>query len=157
MSGAIPDTARLADIHLPPAIHWFPPAVGWWIAMGLVALSAAITLWLWRRHRQRQAYRREALTELVSIADIASDHQLAQQLNTLLRRVAMQSYPPQQVAALSSEHWADFLSKDKLISPAQADSLANAAYNPRATLADRHILLTETGRWLRKHRGGRDV
>jgi hypothetical protein len=157
MNSAIPDTARLADIHLPNAIHWFPPAIGWWLVIAVVVLSAIIGIGLWRRNRKQKAYRQEALTELASVAEIASDHQLAQQLNTLLRRVAMQSYSPQQVAALSGDSWAAFLSQDGLISPTQADKLSNAAYNPSAKLADRQTLLAEIRCWLRKHRGGQHV
>ena len=45
---------QLRDIHLPQAVHWWPPAPGWW----LVALvSLALITWLYRYLRAR--YRRQ--------------------------------------------------------------------------------------------------
>ena len=45
---------QLKDIHLPPAITWWPPAPGWWL---LAALIVGLLWWVLRfalrRHRER--------------------------------------------------------------------------------------------------------
>jgi len=45
---------QLRDIHLPEAVHWWPPAPGWWI---VAALLLALTVWLSRYLQAR--YRRQ--------------------------------------------------------------------------------------------------
>ena len=49
-----PALEQLRDIHLPQAVHWWPPAPGWWI---VAALLLALTIWLGRYLRAR--YRRQ--------------------------------------------------------------------------------------------------
>ena len=49
-----PALEQLRDIHLPQAVHWWPPAPGWWI---VAALLLALTIWLSRYLRAR--YRRQ--------------------------------------------------------------------------------------------------
>lgn len=49
-----PALEQLRDIHLPQAMHWWPPAPGWWIVAILVL---ALTIWLSRYLRAR--YRRQ--------------------------------------------------------------------------------------------------
>lgn len=55
-----PALEQLRDIHLPQAVHWWPPAPGWWI---VAALVLALTIWLSRyllaRYR-RQYFRGES-------------------------------------------------------------------------------------------------
>jgi len=45
---------QLRDIHLPEAVHWWPPAPGWWI---VAALLLTLTIWLSRYLQAR--YRRQ--------------------------------------------------------------------------------------------------
>ncbi|MBQ0718988.1 MAG: DUF4381 domain-containing protein [Gammaproteobacteria bacterium] len=45
---------QLRDIHLPQAVHWWPPAPGWWL-VGVLLL--ALTIWLSRYLQAR--YRRQ--------------------------------------------------------------------------------------------------
>jgi len=49
-----PMLEQLRDIHLPEAVHWWPPAPGWWI---VAALLLALTIWLSRYLQAR--YRRQ--------------------------------------------------------------------------------------------------
>ena len=49
-----PALEQLRDIHLPQAVHWWPPAPGWWI---VAALILALTIWLGRYLQAR--YRRQ--------------------------------------------------------------------------------------------------
>lgn len=55
-----PALEQLRDIHLPQAVHWWPPAPGWWI---VAALVLALTIWLVRylqRRYRRQYFRSES-------------------------------------------------------------------------------------------------
>ena len=49
-----PALEQLRDIHLPQAVHWWPPAPGWWI---VAAVVLALTIWLSRYLQAR--YRRQ--------------------------------------------------------------------------------------------------
>ena len=49
-----PALEQLRDIHLPQAVHWWPPAPGWWI---VAAVALALTIWLSRYLQAR--YRRQ--------------------------------------------------------------------------------------------------
>ncbi len=49
-----PTLEQLRDIHLPEAVHWWPPAPGWWL---VAALLLALTIWLSRSLQAR--YRRQ--------------------------------------------------------------------------------------------------
>ena len=62
-----PALEQLRDIHLPQAVHWWPPAPGWWV---VAALSLALTIWLVRflqRRYRRQYFRSESLDLLKQI------------------------------------------------------------------------------------------
>jgi|GEM_PF-491197 len=49
-----PALEQLRDIHLPQAVHWWPPAPGWWL---VAALVLALIIWLSRYLQSR--YRRQ--------------------------------------------------------------------------------------------------
>lgn len=95
---------RLADVVTPEPVLWWPPAPGWYflIAIAAVWLYAGIikAFVRWRRN----AYRRQALTELreLSAGDFCG-------LSTLLKRVALVAFPRHQVASLAGQKWTTFL------------------------------------------------
>ena len=105
--------AELRDIHLPDAVTFWPPAPGWWL-LGLLILAALLigAYQLWRRH-QRRAYRRGGDAELQALYthwQSTNDTQaFLQELNALLKRVALKSFPATDVAALSGSGWTQFL------------------------------------------------
>ncbi|MFT4917469.1 MAG: hypothetical protein ACI8RU_000077 [Zhongshania aliphaticivorans] len=151
---------QLADIHLPPAVPSFPWAPGWWalliLAIGLIATG----IWLWRRYRQRSAYRRAAQLELTRIQAIDDDAEFARQLNQLLRRVAIHcqsaSSSAPTIAGLSGEQWQDFLLNSCGAKPAftntTLDALVAAAYQSQCPALDRQQLLGQARLWIRRHR-----
>ncbi len=156
-----PALEQLADIHLPPPVPAFPWAPGWWLLLALAITGlAALTVYLWRRHRGR-AYRRAALTELESLAGERSDSAFAQQLNQLLRRVALHSYPRSAVAGLSGERWRAFLraapGAGEPFSEQELLQLEAAAYRADASIADRQQLLARSRQWIQRHRSDRHV
>ena len=83
---------ELRDIHLPAAVSWWPPALGWWLLLAL-ALGLGVAFLLWRRGSATRRLRAAALAELGAIEgafEHAGDgHACAQALSRLLRRLAL--------------------------------------------------------------------
>lgn len=74
-----PTLEQLRDIHLPEAVHWWPPAPGWWIVTTLVL---ALLIWLGRylQRRYRHQYFRSESRELLK--QIWLDYQQTQKQQT---------------------------------------------------------------------------
>jgi len=100
---------QLKDIHLPPEVGIWPPAYGWWILamLGIIVLLGGF-IWLAKRHTARAA-KRQALVELSAITQDAQDW--PQQLNRLLKRLAITYFPQTAIAKLHDKAWADFLAQ----------------------------------------------
>ncbi|GAB3382397.1 DUF4381 domain-containing protein [Spongiibacter taiwanensis] len=145
-------TAHLADIHLPEPVSWFPPAPGWWALAGITLLLAVAISWALRRRHLQRAHRRQAIAELGKLKRQTNPHLLAQQINPLLRQVALHNHPRRDIAHLSGLAWAQWLAGSGHISPDNARELVEAAYNPNAVLTDRDALLDQCERWIDKSR-----
>lgn len=134
------DLSNLRDIVVPSAVSFWPPAPGWWLvgAAGAVAIGLAITALL--RHRQRTAYRRDALRELATAqsADISA----------ILKRTALVAFPREQVASLSGAAWLAFLDRTGGTSFANTALLA-LTYGGSG---DRAAVLVQARRWIERHR-----
>lgn len=118
--------AQLADIKLPEAVSWWPPAPGWWALLLLALGLTYLALQAYRRARARKLLLRSALAELQRSALEANDA-LSQlnAVNSVLRRVALFHYDAHQVAGLSGQSWAEFL-RDTDGAPAMSDELFTA-------------------------------
>lgn len=111
--------AQLADIHLPVAISYWPPAPGWWIlAACLLALFAYVGKKVARSVRQRRICE-HALAELERCyAALARTEELdpdslklrfVNEFNSVMRRVALYHFPQANVASLAGVAWVDFI------------------------------------------------
>lgn len=101
--------AQLHDIVLPQAVGWWPLAWGWWVLLIIVVSISSTVIFLWRRNRQRERYRKAALAELDKIfqayqldADVA--HYL-QELSILLRRTAISAQPQRFPVDIKGNAW----------------------------------------------------
>ena len=144
----------LRDLHLPDPVGWWPPAPGWWV-LAVLLLLLPLAGWALRRQLRRRPprYRRAALVELERIrTDFAADGDDAKAIgavSALLKRVALQCFPAEQVAPLSGAQWADFLGRDS--SPAlqqQLGLLLERVHRPGGA-ADIDPLLEFAARWIR--------
>lgn len=104
-----PDLGQLRDIHLPPAVSWWPPAPGWWVLVALLVAALGLA-YLCYQHRLRTRWRRSALAELNRLHNVQGG-ELVRQLSTLLRRVAISRFPRDEVAALTGARWLAFLDR----------------------------------------------
>lgn len=104
----------LRDIHLPPPPGLWPPPPGWWLLAALAVALALAAVWLWRRW-QADRPRRRALTELANVARAQraapERGEWLGQLSSLLRRHALNVFPPAQVAGLQGRPWLEFLAR----------------------------------------------
>ena len=93
---------NMAGLQLPDPVALWPPAPGWWLLAAALLLLCALLLYrgLQRLHRQRLL--RGALAELARAGDI-------NEVNGVLRRVALFHFPRSAVAALSGTAWVDFI------------------------------------------------
>ncbi|MFT7414177.1 MAG: hypothetical protein ACI9FO_000835 [Methylophagaceae bacterium] len=100
----------LRDIHLPEAISWWPPALGWWILLVLIPL-VIFGVWYLYKRLTRNTVVKSAKHLLITIKDDQSsdDLQKIQQLSTWLRRVTMSGTPEQHNAGLTGKAWLVYL------------------------------------------------
>lgn len=139
---------------MPGPVAWLPQTPGWWIVVGWLLAVLLLLAWQFARRRQRNRYRRDALTELRSIAAQTElgPAESAQRIAALLKQTALAAYPRKDVAALYGRDWAQFLREsagnDPQIAEA-ADLLAAAAYRPDV---DGSALTGPARRWIRLHR-----
>ena len=148
--------ANLHPLRQPEAIGWLPLAPGWWALLALgIALLLVVVYYLWRRHRAT-AYRRDALAQLSALQ---SQHQQDQdlrryldQLNALLKSVALRAYPRRDVAALSGEQWLEFLNSSFSNSEPFTLELVTAGYQSKPPAIDTEQSYRIARDWIRRHR-----
>jgi Sec-independent protein translocase protein TatA len=131
----------LADIHLPDAVNFWPPAPGWWVLAVLVIIALVL---IYRQQLARMFLRRRmgsALRELDrAYTAFKSDKQkndaglrLLQTFNAVLKRVALVHYPDPDLPKLNGRAWLRFLdaqmnSADFTVGAGQV--LADGVYRP---------------------------
>ena len=98
----------LRDVHVPPAPSLWPPAPGWWLVAGAVALAFAITWWI-RRRRQRRILAWQKLFD-DACSNAAPTAQVAA-ISELLRRAARRV--DAKADHLQSEEWLRLLDGKK--------------------------------------------
>lgn len=101
----VPTLDALVEIRDPAPVSNAPATTAWavvFVVAGLLLLT--VGLLLWRRWREN-AYRRAALRHLDRIARTGA----LSELPVLVKRVALEVWPREQVAALSGEAWLTFL------------------------------------------------
>ena len=144
----------LRDIHLPEAVSWWPPAIGWWLLLILIPLSIWGLYCLYKRLTRRTAIKsaKRVLAE-IKLNDQHDPLQQLQALSAWLRRVAMSQDSRQQTAALTGDSWLRYLDQSVEGSPFSEGVgrvLADAQY--RKTAPDNLDLVALTALcedWLR--------
>ena len=156
-----PGSLPLRDIHLPDAVSWWPPAPGWWLLLGLVALLVFVALRRWRRGRGRRAAVCRARRELAAIRQafkLRPDRaDLVKALSALLRRLAMSLYGRREAAALTGEGWLAFLDQKAgghEFTRGAGRDLIEAPYRPDPEF-DHAALLQLVSGWIDKAAAGR--
>lgn len=102
MDSDAPSLQDLRDIVTPDPPSFWPFAPGLWIAIGVAVMLAVLLAWSYRERRRRNAYRRAGLALL---DDARTGHEVA----VILKRVALATYPREEVASLIGDDWRQFL------------------------------------------------
>ncbi len=122
MDGTDP-LSQLADIHLPEPVGFWPPAPGWWILFFILCAALYFVgkrLYAdWRQRRICSFAIREldkclAHYRSASSAAAVEEHDtiklnFVNELNSVLRRVALKHFPGEVLASLSGPEWVEFL------------------------------------------------
>ena len=140
---SLPGLDQLNDIVIPAAPPFWPIAGGAWavLLIGLYLLAIAV---LYRRKKQQDnAYRTVGLSMLKKATTVYD-------VSILLKRVALATFPREQVASLYGEKWFEFLQatskkKDYAI-VLNADPQAQASKQQKALAAY----------WIKHHRANTD-
>ena len=106
---------NLKDIHLPPAISFWPPAPGWWILSVLFFSSIFFGgMWFYKRSKKRKPITEalRILKNLEILHESSKDEvKSLRNLSNLLRRTALTFYKHDAVASLHGPSWLEFLDK----------------------------------------------
>lgn len=155
--------AQMQDIALPPPVSQ-TPALGWWLAAGLLLMVLAVLAILLHRYWRAQAYRRQAMAELKNLETLliegsatqAPDQAWAIQLNQLLRRTALHNQTDS--AGLSEQAWVQYLLDSAAPSrahfgEAELQALQAACYsNAPLSTEQAKTLISQSRYWLRRHK-----
>jgi len=152
---------QLHDIIIPPAVSFWPLAPGWY-ALALLVLAYGIHLGLkyWTAY-QKNLYRREALGVL---SKMQTGEDTNKEINTLLglmKRVALQCFGREKVAALSDDAWWNFMEKhSKTKVDVEIRELSQKIlYSPnaQASAEDVKMLAKVAKVWITTHKGEEDA
>jgi hypothetical protein len=147
------DPLPLRDIHLPPAVSWWPPGPGWWalLVMVIILLMAARLLW---KKWQHKPLNKLALQEWQAIQADYAQHRdgtrLVQALSILLRRTCMSYVSRTRAASLTGDAWIQQLNElgnGMIFDEQLGRQLATAPYR-RDLEIDADALLASSRRWL---------
>ena len=147
----------LRDIHLPDAINWWPPAMGWWVLMLLIPLLIFGSWWLFKRlTRQTVVKTARSLLEQIKTNPNTNDFEKLHQLSIWLRRVSISIAPHEQSAGLSGEAWLAYLDNGVEGTPFSqgiGQVISSAQYRQSAPdNLDIPALITLCESWLKGHK-----
>ena len=146
-------TTNLRDIHLPDAISWWPPAIGWWILLALI-IAAFIFI--------PKLYRRVTYTPLKKVAHITFQNIITQYKEShndssfiiatsqFLRQTAMSYCGREDIAQLTGDKWVQALNnltEEKYFTDKVKQSLVNAPYQKDISF-DTEQLISAVQSWL---------
>ncbi len=100
----------LRDIHLPGAVGFWPPALGWWLVAVLVLLGLVLFAVYYYRGRHRRVALRTMKRVRAALEQGAEPVVCLQMVSTVLRRFAMTSARSSpEVPGLIGEGWLEYL------------------------------------------------
>ncbi len=155
------DPASLQNLHdiVPPAaVPWWPPATGWTVLAGILAVGLLVGTFLWLRRYQRNRYRRAALSQLrlIRLQGESDTGVGARELSGLLKRTALAAWPREQVATLSGSEWLNFLQQSMTranMGESLGRSLQETVYQrKKLPLEEFEAMCTSAEDWIRLHR-----
>jgi hypothetical protein len=93
--------ANMHDIIVPTfQADWWPLPFGYWFTASLLLIAIGYTVWRYRRRQQRLQAMRLALQELAALQNDAVND-----MNQLVKRVAIHYHGRQAMASLTGQAW----------------------------------------------------
>ena len=155
----IQDNKQIQGLIPPDPIEYWPPQPGWYIILAVILIVIIFIVWLYLKHRSKNAYRFKALKELKHIAKTEDDHDKLKALNLLLKVTAIHGFGREHVAHLTGRDWLEFLSqssKPMHLDDVLSNILLNGPYRetPEAELdnIDFQILVEQSKIWIKTHK-----
>ncbi|GAB3393506.1 DUF4381 domain-containing protein [Azotobacter armeniacus] len=157
---------NLQPLIPPPAIHWWPPAPGWWLLVLVAGIALAAFCWLhWQRPRRRAEPAAPLILDPLRVAALEELAQLRkpygmpagpwlQQLNALLKRLCRAHYPDNHSHTLSGRAWLAYLdSRCPAAGLTRWMILVEGGYRAECRLDDKAIdgLYQAVETWIRRH------
>jgi hypothetical protein len=155
--------SQLADIHLPQQPGYWPLAPGWWVLAMLLLALAGYAVWRgvqrWRLQRRYKSAFNElekCKAQLHSAAsgaepDMAQRLSYVNDVNSVLRRVALLHFSQETVAGLSGKNWVDFMQqhdRSGRLAGDLAQVLAEGRFAPTSDV-DTHELHAMAHHWIK--------
>jgi len=148
----------LRDIHLPDAVSWWPPAIGWWLLPIIIAALAygIYKLIQIKKQQQKTAYRKMALKELSLIkknfSNQAASVECLRTISHLLRRIALSYLPREKVASLTGTQWIsqlNHLAQQAAFTNTHTELLVHGPYQQQLDF-DQHELFASCENWIKQ-------
>lgn len=152
-SGALP----LEGLAIPHSSLFWPLAPVWWIGIiAILILIALMFLHIKRKHNKRLQFKALALNELSNyeLPINKPAEQWLQQINMLLKRIAVQNYPKEDSHQLSGNQWLVFLnSKNPASNIEQCKELVDGLYQRNYHLDENALnkINQSVKMWIKNH------
>ena len=153
---------QLRDIHLPAEPSMWPLAIGWWIVLVLLIVIVVLLFIKIRQYKKFKRYQTELLKQFeyleASFRKKPCNQSIAK-INTLLRQVAVNTYPREDTASLTGNDWLTFLDKSgntNKFTQGEGKVLIEAPYQMEAALNEPNTsfhhdkFITLTRAWIKK-------
>ena len=148
--------ANLHPLREPMTIGWWPPAPGWWLLLVIGILTVTILAYFLHQHRRRNAYRRRALLQLQSLHSThqaqSDDRKYLEEINALLKSVALHAFPQGEVAAQHGESWRTFLNRNLSPENQFQPVFDDAAYQKSCPEIDMAQVHRAAQNWIKHHK-----
>ncbi|MDP0562221.1 MAG: DUF4381 domain-containing protein [Candidatus Endonucleobacter sp. (ex Gigantidas childressi)] len=148
---------QLRPNQLPDAVSYWPPAVGWWFVAGsllaIILLVSIAVISYRRKNRYRRVGLKQAKLVLQKYANHGNNRLFSHDCNRLLKKVALQIFPCQDIASLNGKEWLDFLyesSGNEGFKTVAAEALGASRFKPdqEPDVTQLHPLIIS---WIKKH------
>ena len=145
--------AALRDVHLPPAVSWWPPAPGWWVILFIILALLTLLFWYIVLTRKNRKVSKQANAELEEIeyrflrSEITEE--AFRELAILTRRVVLTLSDDSRVAGLRGKNWVSFLN---YIAASHLKNLEMLIVYPylKQVEADPLLLVDDLREWMKK-------
>lgn len=147
------NVASLRDIHLPDAISWWPPAIGWWILLGLIIVALLFIPKLYRRITFIPLKKVASATFNNIVNQYKENHNglaFIRETSKFLRQTAMSYCGREEIAQLTGEKWVQTLNQlteQNHFTEELKQSLLNAPYQKNSRV-DTDQLINTVQSWL---------